>query len=315
VRSPTRILCVISLALATVTIGLLLPGAAGAAASHPAPPPDTCQSALQFRAADFARSTKIDNRFLPLEPGTQLILQGRSNVNGAALPHTVTFTVTDLIKKIDDVWNLVMWDVDVSDGVTTEAELAFFAQDKAGNVWNMGEYPEEYEDGKFVGAPSTWISGQRATPGVHMLADPASRVGKPAYLQGYVPDLEFLDCARVFAKNQTVRAPAGTYTNVLVTDETSPLEDPDAHQRKFHAPGVGIVQVGAVDDPQAETLVLTSVGQLGPQALAHARQEALKLDRHAYQVSRVYRTTVPAIQCLRLDGVPGRFLDNPLVCP
>ena len=41
-----------------------------------------------------------------------------------------------------------------------EQELAFFAQDDQGNVWNFGEYPEEYDNGKFTGAPSTWIRNE-----------------------------------------------------------------------------------------------------------------------------------------------------------
>jgi hypothetical protein len=296
---------------------VLVPAAASAVAPRPAPPHGTCASAENFRAHSFGRSTRIDNRFLPLKPGTQLVLEGVSNTTGARLPHTVTFTVTDLVKRVDGVWNLVMWDVDISDGVLREAELAFFAQDKADNVWSMGEYPEEYEDGRFVGAPSTWISGQHATPGIHMLANPLARLGGPRYLQGYVPDIDFLDCAQVFAANQTVRVPAATYTNVLVTDETSPLDDPDAHQRKYHAPGVGIVQVGAVDDPEGETLVLTKINHLGAQALARARAEALKLERRAYQISPEYRTTAPAFRCISLNPW-GKLLPDhveAIICP
>jgi hypothetical protein len=316
VRSPYRARVAafgVCLALASF---VLVPVWAGAAAARPAPPSGTCGRAVEFKASNFGRSTKIDNRFLPLKPGTQLVLEGRSNVTGQSLPHTVTFTVTDLVKRIDGVWNLVMWDVDISDGVVTEAELAFFAQDKEGNVWSMGEYPEEYQDGKFVGAPNTWISGQGATPGIHMLEDPLERLGGSRYLQGYVPGIDFLDCAKVFAKDQTAKVPAGTYRNVLVTDETSPLEDPNAHQRKYHAPGVGIVQVGAANDPQGETLVLTKINRLSGQALSHAREQALKLERRAYQVSREYKTTAPAQQCTPLKP-RAKLLPNQVapICP
>jgi hypothetical protein len=299
-------------ALATV---LLIPSAAGAAAGHPSPPAGTCNPFTPFRDQDFGRSTKIDNRFLPLAPGTQLTLEGRANTGGAPLPHTVVFTVTDLVKHIDGVYSLVMWDVDISDGQKTEAELAFFAQDRSGNVWNVGEYPEEYEDGKFVGAPNTWISGQRAVGGVHMPAQP--QLGRPAYLQGFAPAIEFLDCAKVFARQQTVCVPVQCYGNVLVTDETSPLADPSAHQRKHHAPGVGIVQIGAVGDPEGETLVLTKFAHLAPHALAEARQEAMKLERHAYQVSDVYRRTTPARQCLPIATVPPTLPEDlsSLICP
>jgi hypothetical protein len=302
------------LALASV---VLVPAGAKAVAPRPAPPHGTCVAAEHFRANDFGRSTRIDNRFLPLKPGTQLVLEGVSNRTGLRLPHTVTFTVTDLVKLVDGVWNLVMWDVDITQGEVKEAELAFFAQDKASNVWSMGEYPEEYEDGQFAGAPNTWISGQRATPGIHMLANPLARLGGPRYLQGYVPGIDFLDCAQVFAANQTARVPAATYTNVLVTDETSPLDDPNAHQRKYHAPGVGIVQVGAVNDPEGETLVLTKINRLDAQALARARAEALKLERRAYQISPEYRATAAAFRCISASSL-GKLLPGQveaMFCP
>jgi hypothetical protein len=297
---------------------LLIPSVAGAAVTHPSPPAGTCTSFEPLRPQNFGRSTKIDNRFLPLDPGTQLTLEGRANTGGARLPHSVVFTVTDLVKYVDGIYSLVVWDVDTSDGQKVEAELAFFAQDKAGNVWNVGEYPEEYDNGRFAGAPSTWISGQHAVGGVHMPAHP--QVGKPAYLQGYAPSVDFLDCAKVFASNQTACVPVQCYSGVLVIDETSPLADPGAHQRKHHAPGVGIVKIGAVDDPQGETLVLTKLTHLAPHALAAARQEALKLDRHAYQVSDVYRQTPPAIRCLPLGGLPLPGFSQPgdisrLICP
>ena len=63
-------------------------------------------------------------------PGTRLTLEGRANRGGGPLPHTVTFTVTDLTKVIAGVRTRVAWDVDVNEGELSETELAFFAQDK-----------------------------------------------------------------------------------------------------------------------------------------------------------------------------------------
>ena len=248
-----------------------------------------CDPAVNFNSSNFPKSPKIDNRWLPLIPGTQLTLEG-STSQGV---HRVVFTVTDLTKVIDGVRTVVVWDRDFNDSQLAEAELSLFAQDNAGNVWNLGEYPEEYEGGKFVGAPSTWIAGvDGAEGGIHMLAKPKTGTGE--YLQGWSPTIGFLDCAKVFKLGQTACVPVNCYKDVLVTSETSPLDQGGGHQFKYHAPGVGIVQVGAVGDPQAETLVLTKLEHLGPSALAQAREEALKLDRHGYQGSDVYRQTPPA---------------------
>jgi hypothetical protein len=267
---------------------------AGQAVARPGPPdpalPPDCQRAVAFDRNNFD-STRIDNEFLPLTPGTQLVLEGRANRGGGALPHTVTFTVTNLIKVIDGVRTRVMWDVDENEGEVVEAELAFFAQDDDGNVWNLGEYPEEYEDGFFLGAPNTWIAGVAdAEAGIHMLDRPD--VGD-AYLQGFAPEIDFLDCATVFDEGLTTCVPIRCFDDVLVSHERSPLEPDGGIQTKAHAPGVGIVEVGALDDPEGETLALIERARLDLESMDAVDQEALKLDQRAYRVSEVYRQTEP----------------------
>jgi hypothetical protein len=263
--------------------------AAGPGAADPQLPPD-CQRAVAFHPDNFD-STRIDNEFLPLTPGTQLVLEGRANRGGGPLPHTVTFTVTNLIKVIDGVRTRVMWDVDENEGEVVEAELAFFAQDDDGNVWNLGEYPEEYEDGFFLGAPNTWIAGLAdAEAGIHMLDRPD--VGN-AYLQGFAPEIDFLDCATVFDDGLTSCVPLRCFDDILLTHERSPLDPEGGLQTKAHAPGVGIVEVGALDDPEGETLVLVERARLDRESMEAVRQEALKLEQRAYRVSEVYRETAP----------------------
>jgi hypothetical protein len=102
----------------------------------------------------------------PLIPGTQLTLNGEADRGGGLLPHEVVTTVTDLTKVIDGVRAVVILEKDINEGVLQEAELRFEAQDNAGNIWNLGEYPEEYEDGKFSAAPDVWLAGlAKAEPG------------------------------------------------------------------------------------------------------------------------------------------------------
>src|SRR5262245_34864373 len=137
-----------------------------------------CEPAVAFGANRFSNPTTINNRWFPLTPGTQLVLDGQVNASGGTALHRVIFTVTALTKVINGVRTLVIWDRDFNAGQLAEAELAFFAQDNAGNVWNLGEYPEEYEGGHFAGAPSTWIAGVAgAQGGIHMLASPHTGTG------------------------------------------------------------------------------------------------------------------------------------------
>jgi hypothetical protein len=283
---------VLALGLALVAAATAAASTGVASASNGAVP---CDRLAQFDEDRFPDTPRIDNRFLPFVPGTQRVFEG--DVDG--VPHRVTFTVTDLSKEVGDVETLVIWDVDESEGEVVESELAFFAQDRRGNVWNLGEYPEEFDGGEFVGAPSTWIAGEAgAEAGIHMAAQP--QVGSSFYLQGFAPEIDFLDCARVTQTGQSVTVPAGSFSDVLVTEETNPNVPEDGVQTKYHAPGVGIVKIGfTVPGSAPEALDLVELNQLDREELRAARREALRLDRRGFRFSEVYGETERAE---RLDG-------------
>jgi hypothetical protein len=249
-------------------------------------------SANDFGKQKFDRSTAITNKWLPMKPGTQLVFEGTTIEGKDKIPHRLVFTVTDLAKVVGGVRSIVLWDRDWSDGQLVEAELAFFAQDNDGNVWQTGEYPEEYEDGKLVGNP-TWVHGVKGTrAGLTMKAKP--RLRTPSYSLGWAPSVGFNDRARVLKLGQKTCVRAGCYKNVLVVGEYNP--DEPGQQLKYYAPGVGNVRVGyAGKDATKETLELTKVVQLSPAELAKARAAALRLEKHAYKISKkVYGTTPPA---------------------
>jgi len=247
-----------------------------------------------FDSKNFDRSTHIDNKWFPLKPGTRFVYEGFTIEEGKRVPHRVVFSVTDLTKVIGGVRAVVAHDLDYSAGELVEAEIVFFAQDKDGTVWHLGEYPEEYEDGKFVAAPA-WIHGaQEARAGIVMKAEP--RLGTPSYAQGWAPSVNWTDRGAVDQVGQKTCVPLDCYEDVLVIDETS-KEEPGAHQHKYHARGVGVVRVGwgGEGEKTKETLELVKVVQLGPQALAAVRAEALKLETRAYKISKnVYVHTPPA---------------------
>ncbi|MEA2233443.1 MAG: hypothetical protein QOD83_3259 [Solirubrobacteraceae bacterium] len=244
-----------------------------------------------------ADSIKVDNVWHPLRPGTQFVFQGRSNRGHGQLPHKVIFTVTDLTKVIDGVNTVVLFDRDINNGKLLEAEITFFAQDKDANVWNFGEYPEEYaKDGSFDGAPSTWMSGiQDAQAGILMRGDP--RPGTPSYKQGDAPKINFGDTAKVLKTGQKSCVPVKCFKDVLVIDETNPLEPEDGHQLKYYAPGVGNVSVApGKGGKEREILELTAIHKLSPAQLTAMREGALKLDRRAYKtVKKVWATTERAV--------------------
>jgi hypothetical protein len=192
---------------------------------------------------------------------------------------------------IDGVRTLVISEKDYTAGQLSEPELAFFAQDNAGNVWLVGEYPEEYENGKFDKAPA-WISGQKgARAGIAMLAEP--RLGTPDYAQGFAPPpVDFTDRARVYKMGQKTCTPVECYENVLVTEEFNP-DEPGSFQLKYYASGVGNVRVGwrGKKEEEKETLELVELNHLSPEALAKVRRDAMEMDQRAYERSEVYRET------------------------
>jgi hypothetical protein len=257
-------------------------------------------SAKDLERARFENSAHVDNRWLPFTPGTQFVYEGSAIVDkGGRQPRRVVTTVTDLTKVIDGVRVLVISEKDYTAGQLSEPELAFFAQDDAGNVWLFGEYPEEYENGKFDKAPA-WISGQKgARAGVTMPADP--QVGTPSYAQGYSPPpVDFSDHAKVYKTDQQTCIPVDCYQNVLVTEEFNP-DEPDAYQLKYYAPGVGNVRVGwrGKKEEEKETLKLTDYRHLSPEALAKVRKDAMEMDQRAYDRSEAYQGTQPAKRTLR----------------
>jgi hypothetical protein len=251
----------------------------------------TAVIAPDFNQVGFNASTTIDNQWLPLEPGVRLVYRGAADVDGERLGARDVFTVTDLTKIVDGVRTVVVWDRDYSSGRLVEAELALFAQDDGGNVWLLGEYPEEYQRGKVVDIP-TWISGlQAARAGIAMPARPQIRT--PSYAAGWAPAVEFTDRARVQRVGTETCVPLRCYDSVVVIDEFNP-DEPQSHQLKYYAPHIGNVRVGwaGAKDESKEILKLVKLVRLGHEELAAARAGALALEERAYRFSQdVYAKT------------------------
>jgi len=245
-----------------------------------------------FDANNFDNSTVIDNEWLPMQPGTQWVHEGTAVENGESIARRIEFTVTDLTKEIAGVRTVVAWIVDYNDNEVIEKEIAFYAQDNGGNVWYLGEHPEEYENGKFVLAP-TWITGlEEARAGIKMWAEP--KIGGMIVYQGWGPAVEWSDYGQVEQVGQEFCVPVDCYTDILLNVETS-LGEVDAYQLKYYAPGVGEIRVGwRGEDATQEELELVEYQQLSPDALAEIRAAALALEEHAYEISKdVYAKTSP----------------------
>ncbi|MBI4789417.1 MAG: hypothetical protein HY782_20500 [Chloroflexi bacterium] len=196
-----------------------------------APPPD-------FDQAEFDRPLDIDNSYMPLEPGTTFIYEGKAD--GETFYET--FVVTDETKTILGIKARVVRDTVWENGELVELTEDWFAQDDAGNVWYLGEFSTDYQNGKVVGHEGSWQAGVKgAEPGIVMLANP--KVGD-SYAQEVAPGVAE-DKATVLKLNETLRVPHGRFTNVLVIKEFTPLE-PGVVEHKYYAPGVGQIKTQMV---------------------------------------------------------------------
>ena len=77
----------------------------------------------------------VDNPFFPLDPGTTYFYEGSED----GIPSSTVTEVTHDTKPILGVTATVMHDVASVDGVPVEETFDWYAQDKQGNVWYLGE--------------------------------------------------------------------------------------------------------------------------------------------------------------------------------
>jgi hypothetical protein len=173
----------------------------------------------------------VDNRYWPLKPGTGYHYKG---VRGTT-PQRDDEIVTHRTKEILGVPSTVVRDTVSQHGNPVERTFDYYAQDKQGNVWYMGELSLEKKGGRMVKASDSWLSGVKGgQPGLIMPGNPQPG---DKYRQEYYPPGQALDEATVLKTDGAVTVPNGSYKHVLVTSEYSPLE-PQTEQ-KYYVPGLG----------------------------------------------------------------------------
>jgi len=178
-------------------------------------------------AANF--SNPITNDYFPLQPGFASVFEGGGE--------RVEVAVTAETKLIMGITTRVVTDQVFVDGELTEDTVDWYASDNFGNVWYFGEQTAEYENGQVTSTEGSWEAGvDGALPGIIMLADP--EVGDTYRQEFYEGEAE--DVAKVYARDESITVPKDSFTLVLVTEDWS-LLTPDVHERKWYAPGVGVV--------------------------------------------------------------------------
>ena len=184
-------------------------------------------------------TTTIDNPYFPLPVGRTLVYRGVKD--GQTQEDRVT--VTDQTKTVaEGITARVVTDVATHDGTLLEKTSDWYAQDKQGNVWYVGEATAAYRPTGKVDTSGSWEAGvDNAEPGLVMKAKPQI---PDAYRQEFLSG-EAEDTAWIVGTSGSATVPAGTFENVLTTLEATRIE-PGAYDRKVYAPGVGMIREEAL---------------------------------------------------------------------
>jgi len=192
-------------------------------------------------ASDFA--TAIDNPWFPLVKGRTWVSTGVKD----GKPTIDTYTVTGQTKQIMGVTCSVIRDRLTQHGKVMEATWDWYAQDKQGNVWYLGEDTREFDAaGQVTSTAGTWQAGvDGAGAGIFMPANP--QVGMGGY-QEYLAG-QALDRYKVVSLNAPVQVPYGSFKNALQTRETTAL-DPGMVDSKYYVKGIGQVAEESLKGPK-----------------------------------------------------------------
>jgi hypothetical protein len=177
----------------------------------------------------------VDNPYLPKLPRTRWVYRSTAASGDVEI---ITVEVLDERRVVMGVETIVVHDrVETEDGELIEDTYDWFAQDGAGNVWYFGEDTTAYHDGvpTTAGAWEAGIDG--ALPGIVMQAAP--KVTGIGYRQEFFAG-EAEDMGQVIAASGKAAVPAGTFDDVIVTRDWTPLE-PDTVEEKTYARNVGFV--------------------------------------------------------------------------
>jgi hypothetical protein len=175
------------------------------------------------------------NDYFILEPGYQVVLGGEEDGEKLQL----VMTVLNGTKIVDGVETRVVEEKETGGGNLVEISRNYFAMCMPTNdAIYFGEDVDMYEDGEIVSHEGAWLAGQNGgKAGVIM---PGKVEVGLKYYQEIAPGVAE-DRAEIVSVNDTLDTPAGTFSNVLKTEETNPLK-PGEREFKLYAHGIGLIQ-------------------------------------------------------------------------
>jgi len=211
---------------------------AGAKGDAEAAKGDTAALKFQdtFRVSKSKLSDTGEGTYFILVPGYKLIYEDGKD--------TLTITVLDETKTVDGVKCRIVEERETKGGKLEEVSRNYFAMDKAtGDAYYFGEDVDMYDKtGKVTGHEGSWLAGVDGAR-FGMLLPGKPMVGA-RYQQEVAPKVA-MDRAEVVSITETVKVPAGKFTDCLKTKESSGMES--GVEEKLYAPGVGLLKDGGFE--------------------------------------------------------------------
>ena len=206
---------------------------------------------VQLDPADF--TTRINNPYWPMRPGSRWVY---SETDTKGMTQKVVVTVTHKTKTIaNGVKARVIRDVVTENGTPVEITRDWYAQDKRGNIWYLGEAVRNYENGKLIDRAGSFEAGvDGAQAGIAMPADPVPGLSyRQEYYKGEAEDKASI----VTVGQEHVEVPHGYFNkDVLMTRDLVPTE-PKVQELKFYAPGVGPLLSMHTDGPGGRATLIS----------------------------------------------------------
>jgi hypothetical protein len=239
----------------TRTMAATLAAVAVVAASVSAPAASAAKGLPTPKASHFGHnSTRITNPWFPLARGSVYVYEGQKDGKQAR----DMMTVTQKTKMITGIRALPVADRLFLNGVLAERTTDWYAQDKKGTVWYLGEKTAELNaQGKVTSTEGSFLNGRDgAKGGIFMPAHPA--VGQSFQQESFKGQAE--DRFRILSMATSISTPAVSSQNAMLTQEKTPLE-PGTVDHKYYVQGIGTVkeqQVAGAPPGQAEETQLIS---------------------------------------------------------
>jgi hypothetical protein len=221
----TKALAVLVAAVSAGAITAAMPWAAAGTSAHRGYEP-------VLNPKNFVRV--INNLYYPLPVGRTLIYRGVRD----GRTQTDRVQVTSGTKVLEGITATAVSDVARHNGKLLEKTTDWFAQDKQGNVWYLGEKTAAFLPNGKVDRSGSWQAGVNdGEPGIVMLAHPQiPEAYRQEFLRGQAEDT-----AWIISRGGAVKVPFGVLHNVVASLEFTRLE-PGVIDQKIYAPGIGIVR-------------------------------------------------------------------------